>query len=339
MRRVLIDSHIVSIAKDFVLRVKNIDATKAVSPRIGLKKLENKLKRSNIKHKDAFMKYLSRVSDKDNYYSILNASPDEMIKLIAEFDNILPYKVVSKTRFGGKGRKFFHDALVGALRYDLVQSQIYPALMPKLGIKSCVYCNASLAIEYERISNSKKPKISSIVCRYELDHFYPKSQYPFLATSFYNLQPVCGTCNRNKSNRKSLFNLYTTQKSEVDVFKFELAEGSLAKFTISFDEQYIDVKFKPEDSDLTKNHQELFGIDGLYKTQKDIVAEIIVRALAYPSSYKNSLIRQFEMLKLDKNFVDRVVAGNYLDPKDTHRRPLAKLYSDIWSEVYGSREI
>jgi hypothetical protein len=29
----------------------------------------------------------------------------------------------------------------------------------------------------------------------EIDHFYPKDKYPFLAVSFFNLIPSCLTCN------------------------------------------------------------------------------------------------------------------------------------------------
>ena len=32
----------------------------------------------------------------------------------------------------------------------------------------------------------------------QFDHFYNKSKYPLLAISFYNLVPVCGTCNHTK---------------------------------------------------------------------------------------------------------------------------------------------
>lgn len=58
----------------------------------------------------------------------------------------------------------------------------------KLGIKACVYCNASytVATDDDRAT-------------FQIDHSYPKSKYPFLCTSFFNLQPSCMHCNQIKS--------------------------------------------------------------------------------------------------------------------------------------------
>lgn len=35
---------------------------------------------------------------------------------------------------------------------------------------------------------------------YDLDHGKPKAKYPYLCTSFFNLQPACPSCNRKKSD-------------------------------------------------------------------------------------------------------------------------------------------
>ncbi|MFX8327742.1 hypothetical protein ABTL71_18955, partial [Acinetobacter baumannii] len=50
---------------------------------------------------------------------------------------------------------------------------------------TCPYCNRSY-IYYISRRKEIKPQI---------DHFFPKSKYPFLAMSFYNLIPSCQTCN------------------------------------------------------------------------------------------------------------------------------------------------
>lgn len=57
-------------------------------------------------------------------------------------------------------------------------------------LKYCPYCNADTVYAFEK-NNTKKPR--KVVSA--LDHFYPKSQYPFLALSLYNLVPVCSRCN------------------------------------------------------------------------------------------------------------------------------------------------
>ena len=63
-------------------------------------------------------------------------------------------------------------------------------LQRQLGVKVCPYCNrmytTTLFGEYR--------------IRPDFDHFYPKSKYPYLAVSLFNLIPSCSICNTKKSN-------------------------------------------------------------------------------------------------------------------------------------------
>lgn len=54
-------------------------------------------------------------------------------------------------------------------------------LIFELGLKVCPYCNRSYVHPY--YSSGGKT-------RADIDHFLPKSQYPYLALSFYNLIPL-----------------------------------------------------------------------------------------------------------------------------------------------------
>jgi hypothetical protein len=67
--------------------------------------------------------------------------------------------------------------------------------------RMCPYCQQSLAVTVykDHKSNSFRPT---------LDHFYPKSEYPYLALSLYNLIPSCHTCN---SSLKGTENFYTDE--------------------------------------------------------------------------------------------------------------------------------
>ncbi|WP_260958501.1 HNH endonuclease [Pseudomonas citri] len=67
--------------------------------------------------------------------------------------------------------------------------------------RMCPYCQQSLAVTIY-----KDHKSSSL--RPTLDHFYPKSEYPYLALSLYNLIPSCHTCN---SSLKGTENFYTNE--------------------------------------------------------------------------------------------------------------------------------
>lgn len=72
-------------------------------------------------------------------------------------------------------------------------------LIQDLKAHICPYCN-QINIE----SDSNKYVITKRH-RSALDHFFPKSKFPFLALSIYNLVPACDECNRTK---KSDYNTY-----------------------------------------------------------------------------------------------------------------------------------
>lgn len=58
---------------------------------------------------------------------------------------------------------------------------------------TCPYCNENSA----RIIRVEKPDDKdSIIMLYDIDHFYPKYMFPYLALSFYNHIPSCKTCNQ-----------------------------------------------------------------------------------------------------------------------------------------------
>ena len=66
-------------------------------------------------------------------------------------------------------------------------------------IKYCPYCNADTVYAFEK---GNKTKVASA-----LDHFYPKSKYPFLALSLYNLVPVCSRCNTQMKGAADMNNV------------------------------------------------------------------------------------------------------------------------------------
>ena len=58
----------------------------------------------------------------------------------------------------------------------------------KIGVEICPYCNRSFI--YTTPKKGTRP---------QYDHYYPKSKYPYLALSMYNLIPCCPVCNNAKN--------------------------------------------------------------------------------------------------------------------------------------------
>jgi hypothetical protein len=73
--------------------------------------------------------------------------------------------------------------------YSLCAESIY---------RLCPYCQQSLAVTIYRDKKSK-------ALRPTLDHFYPKSEYPYLALSLYNLVPSCYPCNSSLKGKIDFF--------------------------------------------------------------------------------------------------------------------------------------
>lgn len=65
---------------------------------------------------------------------------------------------------------------------------------------TCPYCNDNnIKIVKLRSTSTKLTKLKAYL---DLDHFYPKSQNPFFALSFFNLVPTCHDCNSGDKGDK-----------------------------------------------------------------------------------------------------------------------------------------
>ena len=156
------------------------------------------------------------------------------------------------------------------MRYDETRAKKLIQYIHKMGIRTCVYCNAQYAITF--VSDEES------FATYDLDHVWAKSSYPFLCTSFFNLVPSCPYCNKLKSKNPSDFNLYTEDEKEIDPFEFRLTRASKLKYYLSNQDDDLEISMAASDKgDQTNaaNHNLLFHIDQIYSSHKDVVAEII----------------------------------------------------------------
>ena len=226
MRRILIDSELENKAENYS---KNLFTGRNVNfktPLDELKKLRDSLQ--PMKHR-VQKQYVQKIIDQ--YQEILKASPEEMRLLITSFQTIAKSDIL-ESKLKTKDKLKFHELIVKAMRYDELRNSEFRQFVTSSGIKTCVYCNSQLAIIseisfYDKKQKKRKPKISA---KFELDHYHSKSQYPFLCTSFYNLYPVCGNCNRAKSKLDIKFELYTDDPSKIDVFNFWIDDKTVLDY-------------------------------------------------------------------------------------------------------------
>ncbi|MFN5443350.1 MAG: hypothetical protein ACK48V_03885 [Crocinitomicaceae bacterium] len=241
---------------------------------------------------------------------------------------------------------YLNDLILMSFGYDSLRANFYPTFYDQLGIKSCVYCNSQLAVSVSknRYPISKKGRIKplyslgdEIVAKYQLDHYYPKSKYPYLSASVYNLYPTCATCNNIKRANEVNFQLYS-EKTTPSKYQFSLDKIGKAKYLITGRIEYIQIKFDDPDK-IDKNikspcsFEDTFHISSIYNTQIDLVQELFLKKKIYDDVYKSILKSSFKQLFNDVNLSNRILLGNYVHENEIHKRPMAKFMQDIAHDI------
>jgi hypothetical protein len=271
--------------------------------------------------------YLQTVIQLFNDNSFLLKTPSE-IEIIKNNLGILP--PISLFNNGRREKKQLTHYIQEALGYTQLRNTFYPKYFRNIGIKTCVYCNSQLTIVL--IKNK-----TDIDARLEVDHHYSKSEFPFLCISLFNLFPCCSSCNKRKSSTPVNFKLYTNDVSKImkSDYDFKITRTSKCNFLLTKDAENIEIIFN--DSSVlpigSKSLQNAFSIKEIHDTQKDIIAELVIKSQIYNESFKRILQKSFSKLSLNQNDFDRVIIGNYTEEKDIYKRPFSKMTMDIAKQL------
>lgn len=287
---------------------------------------------------------------KNNLEIILKANSDELKKIIKYFQ--IKYPCIAKKYEKNESKPPIYQIVYNIFvenGYDDYLSKVeiekqkykqkfkeekeYHAykLVKNLGIKTCSYCNRNYISFVKNDEKKTRP---------QLDHFYPKAIYPFLACSFYNLIPSCSACNHMKSDDDS----YKDEKDGKLVHPYNVKDGDFTfsytlndlKITEIFDTNKKDINFEYEESiGITLNtkysqNNAYFQLETIYQNHKDIVIELILKEINYPKSYINELIKNGFGTEEE---IYRFIFSNYLENDKLHQRPLSKLTKDIVEEL------
>ena len=208
-------------------------------------------------------------------------------------------------------------------------------LLSLIGIEICPYCQRNYISSYEENNDEKTTA--------DLDHFYPKSLYPFLALSLYNFIPSCQICNSrfkgNKDTRDSVY-LYEEGFDKLGV-KFRTSKEVISEILGErYSDFYVKIDYEnlknKEDGEKVKNSIENLGLDRVYKkSHNQYIQNLLYNIEKYPENYLENCVEMFESdvdkkKQLEEYFKDIV--------KEPYRKriengePLAKLTKDILEE-------
>lgn len=189
--------------------------------------------------------------------------------------------------------------------------------MDSLGITVCPYCNRNFV-------NSTKERT---MCQF--DHFFNKDKYPLLAVSFYNLIPVCSSCNHAKGKKEIKYSPHDKKYKTNDLVNFDFS-------IIGMDYLFNDKDLKIEldgDKDFNQNIKALM-LDEVYQLHTDVVQECIKKTMIFNPDYLDYLCTEYKDLFDSKEELYKLVFGNYIDEESFGKRPLSKLMHDIYEDLF-----
>lgn len=198
--------------------------------------------------------------------------------------------------------------------------QYTAAMMTRsLDLKVCPYCDRNYINNVYRRRDGREIRGS------QLDHFFPKSSYPMLSMCFYNLIPVCASCNLRKHKRTFSMNPYEEGIEEQTFFDVIINddEGNI-------DENNIEVWLLTKPG--MKENVEILALDEEYRGHSDIAYEILIKAIFYNETKKKEMCRNYPELFGTVAELNRMLYG--MDFEHLNKRPLQKFYMDLL-KIYG----
>lgn len=298
-------------------------SNKAIS---NLKSLSNDVSLDSYK-----IDYLERLLKELESKKIMSLSIKEIENLKNKMDEVAPTK---------RNIKSFSDKIIECLGYDEIRANFLPKYFHEIGIKTCVYCNSQHTLNIEVDTYTKKGKKSKErkwVAKYQVDHSYPQGDFPYLSISLFNFIPSCATCNNIKRKKLIDFKLYQDQVIDKG-FLFTLNEASKDLYIVNFDKEELIIEFydpikKDSKSYVPYSFEDSFHISEIYNTQKDLAEELLLKAVIYNKEYKQTLIDNFNKAVPKTELFNRFLVGNYTEPEEIHKRPMAKFMQDIAKDV------
>ncbi|RXM40754.1 hypothetical protein BOQ62_04060 [Chryseobacterium sp. CH21] len=253
-----------------------------------------------------FLYFLDRYKDE-----LISAKPERLLKINKEFE---------KKGLSSHQLKLIKSFFIQT-GYNNFPNKEFLNL---LEIDTCVYCNRNYTLDFDKLNNA----------RAELDHWFPKEDYPILALSFYNLIPSCHSCNHIKHNNapdggwdNALQNInhpYLDDKTSIFSFSYFFSSINQPKAIIK------------STSEKAKRTIEFNKIDKIYETQSTReLKDLLDLRYKYSQNYLDNLLNKTftEEFSMSKEEAYRMVFGIEAKEEDYHKRPFSKFKKDILDEL------
>jgi len=183
------------------------------------------------------------------------------------------------------------------------------------GIRVCPYCNK----HYVTPIFSQRGRM-----RADLDHFLPKSKYPYFSMSLYNLVPSCKTC--NQSAKKALdftFDFINPFSNNIDDY-FE--------FKANIVTNEIETNILKDELNI-QEYLNVFKVKSTYNYHQNQIKEILDKRLAYTEEYIEQLYSEIPYKPENIELFKQLIIGYVKDVDDIGQEAFAKLRRDVARQV------
>lgn len=206
-------------------------------------------------------------------------------------------------------------------------------LIEAVGIAVCPYCNRNFVYSQKSLRKVK-------IVQAELDHFYSKELFPYLAISKYNLVPSCSCCNgygakfTTDAYKEKMVNPYEIQNSD-DYTRFRLKIKNAKVMKLDSLEKGLSLKMIAKKLEMQSNI-DVLNLEELYQHHTDYASELYVKGIVkanhlYRCGIKGILRRKGIILTDDD--INRIIVGNYVKEPDYGKRPMAKMMHDVAEDL------
>ena len=259
---------------------------------------------------------------KKHLHFILIAQPRYLKKIILVMNNKYP------TLFLSKAKDSFNKRVLKAFDYDGYRAGCLVTLAKWLNIRCCPYCNAQFTLYLHKIVKKYHPKGIAI---FHFDHFFNKSDYPYLSMSLYNLIPVCSTCNHTKRKVDLSVELNPYETDIASLFSFR-AKDPIKLWQGAAIKDAMPISMVPKSRNAAKLVKELndnLFFEKQYARFWDVAQEEFDKVYLYPYYSQKGNFPMLTATAFDKITFKRLWFDRITEREDIERLPLAKFRLDI----------
>lgn len=287
-------------------------------------------------------RYVRRIKDFIIYNDGFVASPEALKDFVYEiernwYQNFSGVPVLYKS---------VNDTLRGIFNYDNFASRKgqgkkgggIPLLRTVLKyLRYCPYCNADMVYTIKCDDNGKSYKSA-------FDHFYPRSRYPFLGLSLYNLIPSCDRCNSKFKLDKYKETLETFHPciDDVDSETHFILIGLTNEMRQGVEDiDALKIRLVPRSTSANnvemslKNYQTLYRINDVYgQLYQDVAVQTLHIGEVINESYREEIKAHFLNVGICADPV-KIILGAPLKRKEINKYHVAKLKLDLLEQYCG----